>query len=128
MIWSPEKSFQTKRRFSRLFSYFFMDHPHFQGISGTFSSVSTISGFFTFFRGFGGRWTPWINFLFWIPFLFFCFRLFYLSTSRSNSRPKLRPTFGRCSRWFIFFKILFYQKQCKHVMNIELAQIRGALW
>ena len=41
--------------------------------------------------------------------------------SRGNSRPKLRPAFGRV------FKNLFYQKQCKYATNIGVAQIRGAL-
>ena len=30
---------------------FFRDHPNFQGISGTFSGVSTILGFFQGFQG-----------------------------------------------------------------------------
>lgn len=45
-----------------------------------------------------------------------------------NSKPKLRPTFGRYTRWFIFFRNVFYQKQRKYAMNIGVAQIRGTLW
>ena len=34
-----------------LFSYFFRDYPNFQGISGTFSRVSTVSWVFKGFQG-----------------------------------------------------------------------------
>ena len=43
--------------FAGFFSCFFRDHPNFQGISGTFSGVSTILGFFQGFQGFQGSLT-----------------------------------------------------------------------
>ena len=53
--------------FRGLFLYFFKDPPNFQGISGTFSGVSTISGVFQGFQGFQGSlatlWYP-VNY-FW---------------------------------------------------------------
>ena len=39
------------------------------------------------------------------------YMFFQLSATRVNSKPKLQPDFGRCPRWFIFFKNLFYQIQ-----------------
>ena len=44
---------------------------------------------------------------------------------------KLSPTFGRCPRWLIFFRSVFYQNNwnnCKKVMNRGRGQIRGALY
>ena len=44
---------------------------------------------------------------------------------------KLSPTFGRCPRWLIFFRSVFYQNNwnnCKEVMNRGGGQIRGALY
>ena len=43
-------------------------------------------------------------------------------------RLKLSPTSGRCPWWLIFFKNLFYQKNCKEAVNIGEGQIRGALF
>ena len=40
---------------------------------------------------------------------------------RGTSRPKLCWTFRCCPQWFIFFKNLFYQNQCKYAMDIGVA-------
>ena len=61
-----------------------------------------------------------LSLLLLIPIILFHFtdKLYY-AEGRGNSRADLRPVFGRCPRWFIFFKNLFDQKQCKCAMNIE---------
>ena len=41
---------------------------------------------------------------------------------------KLSPTSGRCPWLLIFFKILFYQNNCKEAINIGGGQIKGALF
>lgn len=46
---------------------------------------------------------------------------------KGNYRPKLYPTFGCYSQWFIFIKSLFYQMQHKYATNIKIAQISGFL-
>ena len=46
-LWNNHFGLNT---FTGFFSYFFRDHPNFQGISGTFSGVSTISGVFQGFQ------------------------------------------------------------------------------
>ena len=45
---------------------------------------------------------------------------------KSNYGPELHPTFRLCPQWFIFFKNLFYKKQCKYIKNFGIVQIRGA--
>ena len=47
-----------------------------------------------------------------------------LYLTRDYFRLKLSPTSGRCPWWLIFFKNLFYQKNCKEAMNIKEGQIR----
>ena len=51
-----------------------------------------------------------------------------MMVSRGCFRLKLSPTFGRCPRWLIFFKNLFYQNNCKEAMSIGGGQIRSALF
>ena len=46
------------------------------------------------------------------------------NTFRGYFRLKLSPTSGCCPQWLIFFKNLFYQKNCKEAMNIGGGQIR----
>ena len=47
---------------------------------------------------------------------------------RGYFRIKLSPISGCCPQGLIFFKTLFYQKNCKEVMNIWGGEIRGALF
>ena len=62
-----------------------------------------------------------------------CYRLWrhsctVLSMTRGYVRLNLSPTSGRCPWWLIFFKNLFYQKNCKEAMNIGGGQIRDPLY
>ena len=41
-------------------------------------------------------------------------------------RLELSLTSGRCPQWFMFFKNLFYQNNCKVTMNIGAGKITGA--
>ena len=45
---------------------------------------------------------------------------------RIDSWSKLHQAFAGSLWWFVFFKNLYYQKQCKFVMNIGLIRVRGA--
>ena len=47
---------------------------------------------------------------------------------RGNSTPILRPFLRCCPQSYFFLENLLYQKQCKCVMNIGVAQIRGAIY
>ena len=45
-----------------------------------------------------------------------------MDDSNGTSRPKLRPAM------ICPFDNLFYQKQCKYVMNVVVVSVRGALF
>ena len=47
---------------------------------------------------------------------------------RGSFRLKRSPTSGRCPRWLVFLKKLFYQDNCKEAATIRGGQIRGALF
>ena len=106
--------------FPCVFDGLIIDYPILQWFCMAYSATKC---FFTCFP-----WNP--QRYFWIFIVFPFANVIYLPryfNYRNNSRLRLRPTFGCCLWWFIFFKHLFYQEQCKYAMNLGVAQIRGAL-
>ena len=69
---------------------------------------------------------------FWTIYIYILYIIYiYILYIYIYTGVKLSPTFGRCPRWLIFFRSVFYQNNwnnCKEVMNRGGGQIRGALY